>query len=44
VRRIDGPAAQPIDVAGLAGPAVLKRFAPLALGLIVVVFLLRRLR
>ena len=25
VRKIEGPAAEPIDVAGLAGPAVLKR-------------------
>jgi carbon monoxide dehydrogenase subunit G len=44
VRRIDGPAAEPIDVAGLAGPAVLKRAAPVALVLLVVILLLRRLR
>lgn len=44
VRRIDGPAAQPIDVAGLAGPAVLKRFAPLGIGALILLFILRRLR
>ncbi|MEY2974722.1 MAG: hypothetical protein RIR49_1142 [Actinomycetota bacterium] len=44
VRRIDGPAAEPIDVAGLAGPAVLKRAAPVALVIVVLLLLLRRLR
>ena len=44
VRRIDGPAAEPIDVAGLAGPAVLKRVAPVALVVVVLLLLLRRLR
>ena len=44
VRRIDGPAAEPIDVAGLAGPAVLKRVAPAALLVVVLLLLLRRLR
>lgn len=44
VRRIDGPAAQPIDVAGLAGPAVLKRFAPIGIGALILLFILRRLR
>lgn len=44
VRRIDGPAAEPIDVAGLAGPAVLKRAAPVALVVVVLLLLLRRLR
>jgi len=41
VRKIEGPAAEPIDVAGLAGPAVLKRFLPVALGVVVIVLLLR---
>jgi hypothetical protein len=44
VRRIDGPAAEPIDVAGLAGPAVLKRAAPAALIVVLLLLLLRRLR
>lgn len=44
VRKIEGPAAEPIDVAGLAGPAVLKRFAPLAIGVLVVIVLIRALR
>lgn len=44
VRRIDGPAAEPIDVAGLAGPALLKRAAPVALVVVVLLLLLRRLR
>lgn len=41
VRKIEGPAAEPIDVAGLAGPAVLKRFIPVAIGVVVIVLLLR---
>ena len=44
VRKIEGPAAEPIDVAGLAGPAVLKRFIPVALGVVVIVLLLRARR
>ena len=44
VRKIEGPAAEPIDVAGLAGPAVLKRFAPLAVGVLVVILIIRALR
>jgi carbon monoxide dehydrogenase subunit G len=44
VRKIEGPAAEPIDVAGLAGPAVLKRFIPVALGVIVIILLLRARR
>ena len=44
VRKIEGPAAEPIDVAGLAGPAVLKRFIPVVIGVIVVVLLIRARR
>ena len=44
VRKIEGPAAEPIDVAGLAGPAVLKRFLPVAVGIIVVILLIRARR
>jgi carbon monoxide dehydrogenase subunit G len=44
VRKIEGPAAEPIDVAGLAGPAVLKRFLPAAVGVTVIILLIRALR
>ena len=44
VRKIDGPATEPVDLAGVAGPAVLKRLAPLIAALIIVLFLLRRRR
>ncbi len=44
VRKIEGPAAEPIDVAGLAGPAVLKRFIPVVVGVIVVILLIRSRR
>ena len=44
VRKIEGPAAEPIDVAGLAGPAVLKRFIPVAIGVVVIILLLRARR
>ncbi|MGA0035591.1 MAG: SRPBCC family protein [Ilumatobacteraceae bacterium] len=44
VRKIEGPAAEPIDVAGLAGPAVLKRFIPVALGVVGIILLLRARR
>lgn len=43
-RVIIGPATEPIDVAGLAGPALLKRIAPAVLGLLIVFLLLRRRR
>jgi carbon monoxide dehydrogenase subunit G len=43
VRKINGPAAEPVDLAGVAGPAVLKRVAPaLALVVLVLLFLRRR--
>jgi hypothetical protein len=44
VRKIEGPATEPVDLAGVAGPAVLKRLAPLIAALIIVLFLLRRRR
>lgn len=44
VRRIDSPATEPIDLAGLAGPAILKRLAPVLGGLLLVFVLLRRRR
>jgi hypothetical protein len=43
-RVISGPATEPIDVAGVAGPALLKRIAPAVLGLLIVFLLLRRRR
>src|SRR6187549_907971 len=44
VRKINGPAAEPVDLAGVAGPAVIKRVLPVVLTLLVVVLLLRRRR
>jgi len=44
VRKIDGPATEPVDLAGVAGPAVLKRLAPLVAILLVLAFLVRRRR
>ncbi|MGA1723007.1 MAG: SRPBCC family protein [Ilumatobacteraceae bacterium] len=43
VRRIEGPAAEPIDVANLAGAAVAKRAIPAVLAVIVLVLFIRRL-
>ena len=42
VRKINGPAAEPVDLAGMAGPALLKRAAPAIAALIVLLLLLRR--
>jgi carbon monoxide dehydrogenase subunit G len=42
VRKINGPAAEPVDLAGVAGPAVIKRVLPVILALLVVVLILRR--
>ena len=42
VRKINGPAAEPVDLAGMAGPAVLKRFAPASRSLLLLLLLLRR--
>jgi uncharacterized protein len=44
VRKIDSPATEPVDLAGVAGPAILKRLAPLLVVLVVVLFVLRRRR
>jgi hypothetical protein len=44
VRKIEGPATEPVDLAGVAGPAILKRIGPLLLALAVVLVLLRRRR
>jgi uncharacterized protein len=44
VRKIDGPATEPVDLAGVAGPAVLKRIAPILGALLLVLILLRRRR
>jgi hypothetical protein len=42
VRKINGPAAEPVDLAGVAGPAVIKRVLPVVLVLLVLVLVLRR--
>ncbi len=42
VRKIDGPAAEPIDMAGMAGPALLKRLGPAVAALLLLLLLLRR--
>jgi len=44
VRKIDGPAAEPIDMAGMAGPALLKRAIPVVAVILVLLLLLRRRR
>jgi carbon monoxide dehydrogenase subunit G len=44
VRKIQGPAAEPIELSEFAGSAVLKRLLPALGGLIVVLLILRRLR
>jgi carbon monoxide dehydrogenase subunit G len=44
VRKIDSPASEPVDLAGVAGPAILKRLAPVVIGLLLLVFILRRRR
>lgn len=44
VRKIDSPASEPVDLAGVAGPAVIKRLAPIVAALLLLVFLLRRRR
>jgi uncharacterized protein len=42
VRKINGPAAEPVDLAGMAGPAVIKRLAPAVAVILLLVLLLRR--
>jgi carbon monoxide dehydrogenase subunit G len=44
VRKIEGPATEPVDLAGVAGPAVLKRLLPLVAGLLLLLVVLRRRR
>jgi uncharacterized protein len=44
VRKIDGPANEPIELSGLAGTAVLKRALPLIGGLVLLLLVVRRLR
>lgn len=42
VRKINGPAAEPIDMAGMAGPALAKRLGPAIAAIVLILFLLRR--
>jgi carbon monoxide dehydrogenase subunit G len=44
VRKIDGPANEPIELSGLAGTAVLKRLLPAVAGLVLFLLVLRRFR
>ena len=44
VRKIEGPATEPVDLAGVAGPAILKRLAPVFVALVLALILLRRRR
>ena len=44
VRKIEGPAAEPVELSGLAGKAVLKRLLPLLAGVVVLALVLRRWR
>jgi carbon monoxide dehydrogenase subunit G len=44
VRKIDGPATEPIDLMEVGGSSVLKRVAPALIALVVILFLLRRRR
>jgi carbon monoxide dehydrogenase subunit G len=44
VRKIQGPAAEPIELSEFAGSAVLKRLLPALGGLVVLLLILRRLR
>ncbi len=44
VRKIEGPATEPVDLAGMAGPALAKRVGPVLLALLLAWFLLRRRR
>lgn len=42
VRRIEGPASEPVEIAGLAGPAVAKRAVPIVVVVLLLLLLLRR--
>ncbi|MCB0997865.1 MAG: SRPBCC family protein [Ilumatobacteraceae bacterium] len=44
VRKIDGPANEPIELSGLAGTAVLKRLLPTLAALVVALLVVRRFR
>jgi uncharacterized protein len=44
VRKIEGPATEPIDMAGMAGPALAKRFIPAIAVIVLILVLLRRRR
>ena len=44
IRKIDSPASEPVDLAGVAGPAILKRLAPVAAALALLFLLMRRRR
>jgi carbon monoxide dehydrogenase subunit G len=44
VRKIEGPATEPVDLAGMAGPALAKRIGPVLLALLLAWLLLRRRR
>jgi carbon monoxide dehydrogenase subunit G len=44
VRKVNGPAAEPVDLAGMAGPALLKRLAPAVAAVLLLLLLLRRRR
>ena len=44
VRKINGPAVEPIEMAGMAGPALAKRAVPVAILLLIAFLLLRRKR
>ena len=44
VRKIEGPAAEPVDLGGLAGGALLKRLLPVLAGVVILAIVLRRLR
>jgi uncharacterized protein len=44
VRKVDSPASEPVDLAGVAGPAILKRLIPIVAVLLVVLLVVRRRR
>jgi hypothetical protein len=44
VRKIDSPETEPVDFAGVAGPAILKRLGPLVAAVILLLVLVRRRR
>jgi uncharacterized protein len=44
VRKIEGPATEPVDMAVVVGPAILKRVVPILLALLVLVLVVRRRR